>query len=81
MEAITKVLLHICTRIAALSDLTIKAVYRLINLYSYFFLLFFFFVFFCLFHINKSIALFFLGIRHIQITSILYALVNKFNRD
>ena len=46
-----------------------------------FFLTFFFFVFFCFFHINKSIALFFLGIRHIQITSILYALVNKFNRD
>ena len=79
MEAITKVLLHIFTRIAALSDLTIKAVYRLINLYFYFFLTFFF-VFFCCFRINKSIALF-LGILHIQITSILYALVNKFNKD
>lgn len=45
MEAITKVLLHIFTRIAALSDLTIKAVYRLINLYFYFFLTFFLFSF------------------------------------
>ena len=44
MEAITKVLLHIFTRIAALSDLTIKAVYRLINLYFYFFLTFFCFL-------------------------------------
>lgn len=77
MEAITKVLLHICTCIAALFDLTIKAIYRLINLYSYFLLLFFFYHF----HINKSIALFFLDILHIQITSILYALVNKFNKE
>lgn len=75
MEAITKVLLHICTRIAALSDLTIKAVYRLINLYSYFFLLFFFFVFFCLFHINKSIALFFF--RHSSHTDNIHSICTR----
>lgn len=78
MEAITKVLLHIFTRIAALSDLTIKAVYRLINLYFYFFLTFFFLLSFSYKQINST---FFLGILHIQITSILYALVNKFNKD
>lgn len=70
MEAITKVLLHICTCIAALFDLTIKAIYRLINLYSYFLLLFFFYHF----HINKSIALFF---RHSSHTDNIHSICTR----